>query len=159
MTINKEELKPIVYALTLEDRPAKRDKWLSRGFKITNTKPNLLLDYWHCRLEKGEERDIDMHKKVLARYRSVMDKKEQPSTLAMIGSAATAVTKWVSSGARNATEEQIEIRKNICKGCEFWDSVALNNTGRCTKCGCSTWAKIRLATEACPIGKWQEIPE
>ena len=159
MKIDKENLEPIIYALTLEDRPEKRYKWLSRGFKITNARPNFLYEYWSCRLQKNNKEDIELYKKVLARYRSVMAQNEKPSTLNMVSSAATAVKKWVSSGAQSATAEQIEIRKNICKGCEFWDSTALKGTGRCTKCGCSTWAKIRLPTESCPIGKWTEMEE
>jgi hypothetical protein len=30
----------------------------------------------------------------------------------------------------------------------------MRGTGRCSKCGCSTWAKLRMASEKCPIDKW-----
>lgn len=43
-------------------------------------------------------------------------------------------------------------RSDLCLSCEF---NMLRESGgiRCAKCGC-TGAKVRLATEACPIGKW-----
>jgi hypothetical protein len=46
-------------------------------------------------------------------------------------------------------------RKSICQACEFWSPEGFRGTGKCTKCGCSTWVKLRMATERCPIGKWQ----
>lgn len=41
-------------------------------------------------------------------------------------------------------------RYNICKSCEFF----LENTKRCSKCGC--FLKIKTAVPAfhCPIDKW-----
>jgi predicted Zn-ribbon and HTH transcriptional regulator len=48
-------------------------------------------------------------------------------------------------------------REATCRACPEWDSAALNATGRCRKCGCSTWAKLRMATERCPMGKWESI--
>jgi hypothetical protein len=48
-------------------------------------------------------------------------------------------------------------REATCRACEWWDAAALNATGRCRKCGCSTWAKLRMATERCPLGKWEAV--
>lgn len=62
--------------------------------------------------------------------------------------------KWAVSGFLKAGKRQVHNRLSICQACEFWDGEAWNKTGRCKKCGCSTWAKIRLKTEKCPIGKW-----
>lgn len=39
-------------------------------------------------------------------------------------------------------------RLAICQTCEHWKK------GRCEKCGCFTRLKVRLPSEACPIGKW-----
>jgi hypothetical protein len=73
---------------------------------------------------------------------------------AQVKSLAKAITKWGSSGFQITDPSVFNQRMTTCKGCEFWDSEALNGTGRCKKCGCSTWAKLRMATEKCPIGKW-----
>jgi hypothetical protein len=85
------------------------------------------------------------------------EKTATPSIGAMASSLGTSLKKWVGSGLSNSTQEVIDMRLDICKGCELWDSQALNGTGRCRKCGCSTWAKIRMATEKCPIGKWGPV--
>jgi hypothetical protein len=77
-----------------------------------------------------------------------------PSIADMAKSLVASTAKWAGRGFKFATEEQVTSRLNECHGCEFWNSTALRGTGRCTKCGCSTWAKLRMATEKCPIGKW-----
>jgi hypothetical protein len=61
---------------------------------------------------------------------------------------------WVKSGAKTVTEEKFNKRKSICDSCEKWDSSGFHGTGKCTICGCSTWAKLKMDTEKCPIGKW-----
>ena len=47
-------------------------------------------------------------------------------------------------------EESIKARRALCEACDMWDH------GRCTKCGCFTYAKTRLTHERCPLGKWSE---
>lgn len=83
---------------------------------------------------------------------------ETPSIGEMVVSVGKSLTKWVGSGFSKSTQEVIDMRLSICKGCEFWDAQALNGGGRCLKCGCSTWAKLRMATEKCPIDKWGPVP-
>jgi hypothetical protein len=80
-----------------------------------------------------------------------------PPLLKQAATATAALAKWAAQGLPIATPEQVEARKAICAGCEFWESSAFNNTGRCLKCGCSTWAKLQLATEKCPIDKWGSV--
>lgn len=77
-----------------------------------------------------------------------------PSINEMVQSLAKSAVYWAGSGFRHSNEQTIRHRISICQSCEFWKAEAFNNTGRCMKCGCSTWAKIRMATESCPIGKW-----
>lgn len=79
---------------------------------------------------------------------------ETPSIGEMVVSVGKSLTKWVGSGFSKSTQEVIDTRLSICKGCEFWDAQALNGGGRCLKCGCSTWAKLRMASEKCPLDKW-----
>lgn len=81
-------------------------------------------------------------------------KTKEPSLLKKAKTLTQAMVKWAKSGFLKASKKQINERLEICKGCEFWDSRAWNGTGKCTKCGCSTYAKLRLKTEKCPIGKW-----
>jgi len=65
--------------------------------------------------------------------------------------------KWAISGLPVVNENQLESRLAICKRCEFWNASGFSGTGSCTKCGCSTQAKLRMATSKCPIDKWGPI--
>ena len=78
--------------------------------------------------------------------------------LARFGSAAH---RFARAGFATTPPEALATREATCRACPEWDATALNNTGRCRKCGCSTWAKLRMATERCPLGKWEaeEKPE
>jgi predicted Zn-ribbon and HTH transcriptional regulator len=64
---------------------------------------------------------------------------------------------FASSGFATTPPEALATREATCRACPEWDAAALNATGRCRKCGCSTWAKLRMATERCPIGKWEAV--
>ena len=66
-------------------------------------------------------------------------------------------TNFTASGFTTTPPEALATREATCRACPEWDAAALNSTGRCRKCGCSTWAKLRMATEACPIGKWKAV--
>ena len=79
---------------------------------------------------------------------------EPPPLTAMARTITRSASNWIQNGIPIASKELLEERQAICKACEFWNSKALKGTGRCMKCGCSTWAKLRMATEKCPIGKW-----
>jgi predicted Zn-ribbon and HTH transcriptional regulator len=68
-----------------------------------------------------------------------------------------AVSNFAASGFNLTPKEKLEERESICRTCDQWDAEALNKTGRCRKCGCSTWAKLRMATERCPLGKWEAV--
>lgn len=164
LKVNQEDLKNIIYALTLEDRGSeKRIRWLTRGFSFFNKKPGSLFLYWQKRLSNNNNEDVLLYKQTLKKFKKAkkeIDKKravkkqEYPSAKEMILSASDSINKWINSGLKLASKEEIEKRRQICITCPFWDSMALNATGRCKKCGCSTWAKIKLATESCPEKKW-----
>jgi hypothetical protein len=77
-----------------------------------------------------------------------------PSLWSMAKNAGKAALKSAASGFKMVTDAQYEERTNICKSCEFWNKEAFAGTGQCTKCGCSTATKLKLATEKCPIDKW-----
>ena len=61
---------------------------------------------------------------------------------------------FISSGFQRTPLVKLQERLDICKGCEFWDAEAFAGTGRCKQCGCSTQAKLRMASSFCPAGKW-----
>jgi|688.fasta_scaffold06405_14 hypothetical protein len=79
---------------------------------------------------------------------------ELPTNSQMAKSVVGSLSKWVGGGFKQVQEKEFDQRLSHCKQCEFWNSKGFNNSGRCMKCGCSTWIKLRMATEKCPIGKW-----
>jgi len=85
-----------------------------------------------------------------------------PATPPSLPQQATSLGKsllnWTTSGFTATPPDILAEREAICRNCTEWDSAALNNTGRCQICKCSTWAKLRMATERCPIGKWEAVP-
>ena len=68
-----------------------------------------------------------------------------------------AAHRFARAGFATTPPETLADREATCRVCDQWDAAALNNTGRCRKCGCSTWAKLRMATERCPLGKWEPV--
>jgi hypothetical protein len=77
-----------------------------------------------------------------------------PSIKSMGASFVDSIFNWGKNGFAKTDEKTLKNRIETCQGCEFWNPQGFNGTGRCMKCGCSTWAKLRMATEKCPIGKW-----
>lgn len=65
--------------------------------------------------------------------------------------------RFAEAGMPSVSTEALAIREATCRACPEWDAAALKGTGRCRNCGCSTWAKLRMATEACPLGKWEAV--
>jgi len=78
-----------------------------------------------------------------------------PPITRQIPTAMQAMGRFARSGFATTPPEALATREATCKACPEWDAAALNATGRCRKCGCSTWAKLRMATERCPLGKWE----
>lgn len=77
-----------------------------------------------------------------------------PDAIEMAKRLANSVGSWAKSGFKLADEETFDKRMAICKACPEWDKDGMGGTGRCRKCGCSTQAKLRMASEKCPIDKW-----
>ena len=90
----------------------------------------------------------------------MLSKKERtiPSSIwQQMKGVSFAMKKFASSGFSPTPPESLAAREATCRACPEWDASALNKTGRCRKCGCSTWAKLRMATERCPLGKWEAV--
>jgi hypothetical protein len=84
-------------------------------------------------------------------------KANPPSLPQQAASLCKSLLNWTTSGFAPTPPNILAAREATCRACPEWDAQALNNTGRCRKCGCSTWAKLRMATERCPIGKWEAV--
>lgn len=79
---------------------------------------------------------------------------EKNTFLDQLSSFGQSVVNWTASGLPTTPPEILAAREATCRACAEWDAAALNSTGRCRICKCSTWAKLRMATERCPLGKW-----
>jgi hypothetical protein len=83
--------------------------------------------------------------------------KEYPTVTKMAQTFAESIVQWAKKGFKVVTEEEYNQRLDICKACPVWDGSALNGGGRCRECGCATQAKLKIATERCPLDKWVQI--
>lgn len=63
---------------------------------------------------------------------------------------AVGVAKAVT-GIGAASQADYRDRWAICMACDQHDA------GRCITCGCFTGAKVRVARESCPVGKWVAV--
>ena len=80
-----------------------------------------------------------------------------PSLPQQAANLGKALVNWTASGFSPTPPDILATREATCRACPEWDAAALNNTGRCRICKCSTWAKLRMATERCPLGKWEPV--
>jgi len=71
-----------------------------------------------------------------------------PGMLRMAISATEAMRKFIASGLKTSPAEVSRQRLETCRTCEHHTGV------RCRVCGCFTSAKVKILTEACPLGKW-----
>jgi len=56
-----------------------------------------------------------------------------------------------ATGVGAASPEDYRSRWDICLACDQHDA------GACRACGCFTGAKVRVASESCPVGKWVQV--
>lgn len=82
----------------------------------------------------------------------------EPLTLAgMAKSFFGSALKFAASGFPVTPLERLEERLALCASCEHWNADGFGGTGQCRACGCSTQAKLRMATAECPIQKWGAV--
>jgi len=98
------------------------------------------------------EQHVQQRAEMMAALSSVGD--PLPNLTEQAKSLLKAGINWAQKGFILVSEEQLKERLAMCGSCELWDPEGFKGTGRCKKCGCSTQAKLRMATEKCPIGKW-----
>jgi hypothetical protein len=80
-----------------------------------------------------------------------------PGLVTMGKSVLGDLIKWSAVKFGRCSPEQIEKRLVECRICPYWEPEAFKGTGRCKKCGCSTWGKLKLKSASCPDGRWAEI--
>ena len=69
-----------------------------------------------------------------------------------------ALRRWRGSGFAMTPGRERRIRSAICAVCPHWHGLGNLGLGECRAPGCGcTRAKIWLATEACPLGKWRAV--
>ena len=84
-----------------------------------------------------------------------VDESGQPTPFEKAAQFSRAMFAWVKQGCPVLDGPAYAARKAVCLDCEWWrgEGTAIG-TGKCGKCGCSG-LKLFLATERCPIGKWE----
>lgn len=88
-----------------------------------------------------------------------------PTLVQMATQFTRSMTNWAMSGFRVTSWEEYKARQLQCAGdaatnaprCPYFASWAGFALSRCEKCGCSAGVKLWLATERCPIGKWDPV--
>lgn len=83
-------------------------------------------------------------------YRWKRGEGDQSPSVGDLVRGAVGVAK-AATGVDRAPEETITARWESCLACEHHDR------GKCTKCGCFTAAKIRLASSVCPADRWLAV--
>lgn len=95
---------------------------------------------------------LNIHPEVISKI-----PKDHLLKMEMVHNFLMSIQKFTTSGFATTPPEILASREATCLECPEWDAAAMNSTGRCRKCGCSTWAKLRMATERCPLGKWEAV--
>jgi glycosyltransferase involved in cell wall biosynthesis len=171
--LTQEDVNEVMYMLTMQLRPKFAALWKKKGFNKINRrgfrkKENVLMLYWwnKCQTDESVMALACRMKDSQAQWAKLYPKKppgatpqpeHKPSALQMASNLAKSMAKWAEAGFELASTEVLNRRLEVCGGCDLWDSTALGGTGRCRECGCSTQAKLRLASEKCPLDKWLPV--
>ena len=84
---------------------------------------------------------------------------KEPSLIKKVKKFSVEAIKHAAKGSPTCTQEQIDARLKICKGCKWFRS------DRCLKCGCACnknkkfLNKLAWADQSCPVGKWGPIED
>ena len=165
--MKESDLLNIMYALTLADRPNKKNIWLNGGFaKIHLRGDNALFNYWNTRLKKNNIKDIQLYEKILEEYRQHLNNTNLPEKQ-IIQDSLPSLAQQAKSLTGSVTAEAVAIalgvppvsldvkstRLSICNTClSLIRKIGKND--RCKECGCFTSIKASFRTAKCPIGKW-----
>ena len=99
-----------------------------------------------------EKKEVEEEKK--ERYE---ERLESPSLSRKFKNFTVGAIKHIAKGMPTCTQEEIDERLEICRGCKWFRG------GSCLKCGCACnnnkkfLNKLAWADQKCPIGKWGKI--
>jgi len=85
------------------------------------------------------------------------DRIKPPSLSKKLKAFTVNAIKHVAKGMPTCTQEEIDQRLDICRGCKWFKG------GTCLKCGCACVKnkkflnKLAWADQECPIGKWGKV--
>lgn len=156
-----------MYTLTIHYR-GNREFWISKGFtRLAKKNKDALFNYWKSKAISGDKDLLQKIDELWDLYlelkynntekENLEQKPSYPSLFQMAKNVTKSAANFVKGGMKLVSEEQLQKRLEICRSCEKFDATALNGTGRCVLCGCSTALKLKMATEKCPIDKWSSI--
>lgn len=173
--MSDNQLRIVMHALTLADRPEKREVWLKGGFKKMHARgKDALHSYWKNRVAKSPE-DAALFQSVWSKYldhmaeaSGVSAKGGAPVRLVKLpslvqqaknfASASVAEAKAIARGNRPVTPQEQQARLAICAGCPFI-LIKEASGDRCSQCGCFLNAKTAWRSSFCPVGNWAAILE
>lgn len=75
------------------------------------------------------------------------------SMVDLLSRSGYSVAKWVISGFKLVSPEEQKGRLLVCSDCRMLNIA----DSRCKECGCFVKIKAWMATEDCPLNKWEEI--
>lgn len=111
-----------------------------------------------CGWMRGEPTDIEV-RSICERSRIAAAATAYPPLLEQAGNVLAAAGRVLGAVARGeavmAPADVVAARRAICLPCEH-NGHRESGGIRCMKCGC-TGLKLDLATEACPVGKWDIV--
>ncbi len=98
---------------------------------------------------------VESYRLAAPAQRPAVSTQYSPTIAEMTRNFADAMLRWVGSGFATVDEVAFTLRLAQCRACPHWDEAARAGVGKCNhpKCGC-TKAKLWLASERCPIGRW-----
>jgi hypothetical protein len=98
-------------------------------------------------------------------HAEIVEESHDLSNLELVGGMAGAMFRWGRSGFRGLDEATAAARLETCQSCPHLveapdrllyrvKMVKKSDQRVCRKCGCVAAAKVKVATERCPIGLW-----
>jgi hypothetical protein len=147
--IQDNDIANVMYAMTLEDRPRSKDKWVM-GCYFNRLGKKKLFSYWKNRISTNPS-DLDFFNKILSQYQR---RREHPEGYAWLGENPSA--KWLPKkpGLKLAAEHLVLERQRACVECQHFDPAAFGGAGRCVECWCPIISMTTIASSACPVGRW-----
>lgn len=99
---------------------------------------------------------VDFHQALAENNAALEDMTKLPDTFTKIRNLARETGKFIISGLRLATVEDVQRRLSICKRNECGRMVLTGESIRCShpSCGCYMSVKAEMQSAECPDGRW-----